>query len=126
MISWIWGGGGGRKESVLATQVDSLSRERTKNQFTRNMFPMSPRPLAQHSGKEGPWLGGWRVSEGQPSRWQKQPEVGIWPVLISPHFNRLGCHVGRETLTRVAPPVCPCLGPQQVTYEFGNSNFPLI
>ena len=77
------------------------------------MCPVSPRPLAQHSGKEGPWSGGWRVSEGQPSRQQKQPEVGIRPLLISPHFNRLGCHMGRETLMRVAPLSVHARGPSK-------------
>lgn len=88
------------------------------------MCPVSPRPSPSIQGRKALWSGGWRVSEGQPSRQQKQPEVGICP-LIGPHFNRLGCHMGRETLMRVAPPVC-LFGPQQVTCELGNSNFPLI
>lgn len=72
---------------------------------------MSPRPSAQHTGKEGPWSGGWRVSEGQPSRQQKQPEVGIQPLLIRPRLNRLGCHVDRETLTGWFPLSVHAQGP---------------
>ena len=56
---------------------------------------------------------GWRenrkaaIHKEHVSHVSPRPEVGIRPLLISSRLNRLACHVGRETLVRVTPAVCP-------------------
>lgn len=69
-----------------------------------------------------------RVSPGPSPSVQEERSfyLGIQSLLISFCLNRLGCHMGREALVRVAPAVCPCPVAQQVTRWFGNSILPLI